>query len=137
MRPLALPILLAALLVPAATAHAKADVHFSPALTTLVPGERTTIVMRMQKVVGEETDSPRLVAARGATPTLALSDTAMGRTVTARGTKADAHGRSTVTITIPAAGNWRPRVEIARDVAWEMEPIYLGPTTPASPPRPA
>jgi hypothetical protein len=139
MRPLALLILVAAVLVPAASAQAKADVHFSPALTTLVPGQRTTIVMRMEKVVGEDTDSPRMVAARGATPTLSLTDTSTGRTVEARGTKADSSGRSTATLTVPSAGNWRPRVEIERDAAFEMEAIYIGqtPTEAAATPSPA
>jgi hypothetical protein len=122
-RTIATVILAAAVLAPAATAHAKAEVRFTPPMTNLQVGKPTDVQMQMRKVVGEETSNPHLVAAKGATPTITLTQLGSGRSVTYTATKADASGRSTVRLLIPRAGVWQTRVDIGRDAAFEMEPI--------------
>jgi hypothetical protein len=122
-RAIATVILAAAVLAPAATAHAKAEVRFTPPMTNLQVGKPTDVQTQMRKVVGEETSNPHLVAAKGATPTITLTQLGTGRSVTYRATKADASGRSTARLLIPRAGVWQTRVDIGRDAAFEMEPI--------------
>ncbi len=104
-------VLLAAALalLPAAAAHAKSGVEFSPALSTLQPGEPTQVRLTMV-TADEHAENPRARPAAGETPVITFTEYRSGDVVTATGSKSDARGVSTVTVTLPAPGLWQPNV---------------------------
>jgi hypothetical protein len=123
-----LTVLLAAAalaLLPAAAAHAKSGVEFSPALSTLQPGTPTQLRLTMV-TADEHAENPRARPAVGVTPVVTLTEYRSGEVVAATGTKSGADGVSTVTITLPSAGLWQPKVQMD-DGSFAPEPFRVGP----------
>ena len=112
-------------LLPAAAAHAKSGVEFSPALSTLRPGQPTHVRLTMV-TAGERAERAHAVPARGVTPVVTFSEYRSGEIVAATGTKSGADGVSTVTITLPSAGLWQPKV-LMDDGTFAPEPFRIGP----------
>jgi hypothetical protein len=112
-------------LLPAAAAHAKSAVEFTPALSTLLPGDPTQVQLSMI-TADEHAEDPRAKPAVGVTPVVTLTEFRSGAVVTATGTKANADGVSTVTITLPSAGLWQPKV-LTDDGTFAPEPFRVGP----------
>jgi hypothetical protein len=125
MRLLALLIAAALALVPAAAAQAKSGVEFSPDLSTLQPGQHTQVRLSMV-TADEHAQNPRAKPAAGETPVLTLTEFRSGKVVTATGTKSGADGVSTVTITLPSAGLWQPKVAMDGG-SFAPEPFRIGP----------
>ena len=115
----------ALVLLPAAAAHAKTGVEFSPALSTLQPGQPTQVTLTMV-TADEHAENPRAKPAVGETPVVTLTEFRSGEVVAATGTKSDANGVSTVTITLPSAGLWQPKVQLD-DGSFAPEPFRIGP----------
>jgi hypothetical protein len=93
-----LTVLVAALtLLLAATADAKTNVRISPALTTLQPGKPAKLTLTMEHAAHQ-------------TPVITFTEYHTGEVVAATGTESDARGVSTVTVTLPSAGLWQPKV---------------------------
>jgi hypothetical protein len=120
-----LTLLVAALaLLPAAAAHAKSGVEFSPALSTLQPGQPTQVRLSMV-TADEHAERPRAKPAAGETPVVTLTEFRSGEVVAATGTKSGADGVSTVTITLPSAGLWQPKV-LMHEGTFASEPFRVG-----------
>src|SRR5262245_66170694 len=81
----------------AATAHAKTSVRISPALATLQPGTPAVLTLTLERASRQ-------------TPVITFTEYRSGEVVAATGSKSDARGVSTVTVTLPAAGLWQPKV---------------------------
>jgi hypothetical protein len=123
-RAAALVFVLAAGLVPA-SAHAKAQVIFTPPLGTVRAGTPTDVRMTIRTVAGERTANAHLVVPKPATPTLTLVSQRTGRSVTYTGSRSDRRGRSTVRVLVPRPGVWQPRVDMHGDPIFEAAPIYF------------
>jgi hypothetical protein len=95
-------------LLPAAAAHAKSGVEFSPALSTLPPGKPTQVRLTMI-TADEHAERPRAEPAVGVTPVITFTEYHSSKVIAATGSKSGADGVSTVTVTLPA-GLWQPKV---------------------------